>query len=171
MSRGSAGSGWGYEPSRMPSPTGSMASGGSRWSAGLFARSMPAEEPEEFAANRRKEQATIGSVSGALAGIDPAGRRPSKVKPYDGAASQLFSAEPAKIVTLIQAGGHPAVRVFNEPVVGAPIVGLIPNGEQAECMVEGESYHLVRTAHVQGWVGRKNVRGELGAERDSFRFV
>jgi len=67
-----------------------------------------------------------------------------------------------KSVYLVQKEGHPTVRVFEQPELGAAVVGEIPSQSEADWFVkeasDSASFYRVKWRHVEGWVVAQHVR-------------
>lgn len=61
-------------------------------------------------------------------------------------------------VLLIQADGHPAVRVIAQPTPDAQRLGEIPSSQIALCTDEKGDFLRVRWRSLDGWVGMKNAK-------------
>lgn len=61
-------------------------------------------------------------------------------------------------VQLVQAEGHPSVRVYEAPWSGAKVINTIKTGKLGYLHKSKESFCMVSDGAVQGWVGAKNVR-------------
>lgn len=71
----------------------------------------------------------------------------------------LMGVSPKTLATvlLVQADGHDAIRVFDEPREGAACKGEVPSGEKASCSDRRTNFFRVHWQGLEGWIGIKNV--------------
>jgi len=109
----------------------------------------------------------MGQYGGVIAGIEACRKVESEtccVVDECVVPSEAEKAQPARGVPimLVQADGHPTIRVFDTPEPGVPVANEIPSHSPAllygQQLHSAGSYCNVSCGTVHGWVGAKHVQ-------------